>query len=324
MNRQAWLKGATRAALESLMAHADAIPADKRDWRPLGEGRSISSLLVGCAHMTDWGTKAIRTGEPGPMDDSAEAEWKELISKPHDYDDAAAMLRKAVDGLCEALDELSDGDCDTVHQFSPKWSMTTYVCASTGHWQMIYTLGQAAYIQTLLGDKEMYPMPSLTRDDLVGSDGRDYFVGAVEETLPMLICSYEATPDDKKHWRPEEKCRTMHEVTAECVQAFGWAVGAIKNRGMNTYDEEQSAADMEAITRIFAGGVAEAFTPAVEAWKETMGGMTQADLDTKVDMFMPGWQETLQSNAYYPVWNLIYHYGQVSYIQTLYGDQNMH
>ncbi len=324
MTRQAWLAGATSAALDSFLAHAEAFPEDKRAWRPLDQGRSLVSLILGTASMAEWAEKVARENRADPMSEEDEKAYRELTSRDVPYADALEDMKKAVHGAIAAIRAMPDEALDVRHELMPEWSMTTYECASSAHWQLTYALGQAAYLQLLYGDKEMHPLPSLTREDMIGTDGRAEMIAAVDETVGMLIRAYEATPDDRKHWRPEEGCRTIHEMTAEAAQAFNWAARAIRDRGFTSFSDEDAAADAAARPAFFEGGIKEAFDARIAEWKAAIEPLTQADLDTKVDMFMPGWQETLQSNAYYAIWNLSYHYGQVNYIQTLYGDQATH
>jgi hypothetical protein len=321
MNRQSWLAGATGSALDSFLAHAEAFPEDKRTWRPLGQGRSLVSLILGVASMADWSEKVARENRADPMSEEDEKAYRELTSREVPYGEALEGMKEAVHRAVEAIRAMPDESLDVRHALMPEWSMSTFECAASVHWQLTYTLGQAAYVQTLFGDMGMHLLPTLTRPDLVGTDGRADMAAAVDETVGMIIRAYEATPEERMHWRPEEGCRTIHEVAAECAQAFSWSAMSIRNRGMTSFDEEEAQKEVPAI---FEGGIKEAFDARIQEWKSAVEALAQADLDAKVDMFAPGWQESLHSCAYYPVWNLSYHYGQLSYIQTLYGDQAMH
>lgn len=51
----------------------------------------------------------------------------------------------------------------------------------------------------------------------------------------------------------------------------------------------------------------------------------ESDLECRVNLpFAEGFSATLREIFFFPYWNMTYHQGQLAYIQTLYGDMEMH
>ena len=124
-----------------------------------------------------------------------------------------------------------------------------------------------------------------------------------------------ATPADKLDWKPEEKGRSIRELLEELVSAtnYGAAVLATKSPAMDAYVAHPGleAAELESLHRA-----------AVKGFISAMKSFPQAELDDKVEL--PWGAQPYFDSVSYTYWNLMYHNGQIGYIQTLYGDKETH
>jgi uncharacterized damage-inducible protein DinB len=61
----------------------------------------------------------------------------------------------------------------------------------------------------------------------------------------------------------------------------------------------------------------------LEAQKTAVNALPDADMDVVIDLPWGKGKYTLREVMCFAAWNCTYHMGQVSYIQTLYGDFSM-
>jgi hypothetical protein len=117
----------------------------------------------------------------------------------------------------------------------------------------------------------------------------------------------------------EEKCRTMQDVVAECITINQYMIAQLQG---DTFPEfgEATAANMEAVKTRAAGmeliaSTANALADATLANRDKMGNMTMAPWKEEITLFM-----MLTITAAH----MMYHDGQVTYLQQLCGDDKMH
>ena len=119
----------------------------------------------------------------------------------------------------------------------------------------------------------------------------------VSDALESLWRSVKAMPEDKLTWRPEAECRTALELLEELAMTTAYCAKLIELKKNPEMPE----------------GVA-AYLAAVKAFPE-------AELSETIDL--PWGKNTFFQTISYPYWNLVYHWGQINYIQTMYGDKQM-
>ena len=62
----------------------------------------------------------------------------------------------------------------------------------------------------------------------------------------------------------------------------------------------------------------------LELFVEEVRAFDPADLDVEIWLpFAGGMQQKMADVMAYPYWNIVYHLGQINFIQTLYGDTEM-
>ena len=147
---------------------------------------------------------------------------------------------------------------------------------------------------------------------------QETFVTLLAQGLPQLFTAAKAMPEDKYDWKPSETSRTAHELVVECVTMLTGSAGMLTTRAMPAGHDEQSktyTAMTLAEIEVQAARDLEVLNAAIRAFPE-------ADLEEALEM--PWGKMTFFEIMSYPYWNIMWHAGQINYIQTLYGDTEMH
>jgi hypothetical protein len=133
-----------------------------------------------------------------------------------------------------------------------------------------------------------------------------------------LLVALEFTPDDKLDWVPMGKAKTPRAIIVECGAGCKWLAAELRC-------EENAAAAWEGIkaedypTR---EALAE-FVKATEAeLLAAIDALTDEQLDQKRKVFWG--EEALRDLMWMGMIHTNYHVGQLNYIQTLWGDAEMH
>ena len=144
-----------------------------------------------------------------------------------------------------------------------------------------------------------------------------------EKAASDLIAVAKATPEDKAKWQPLGDVRPMLEQLVECCLAnMMWTnilqthVHTVLPNGVadRAYKELDTIA--KATTRL-----RETSTQLVEVIRN----LPDADLSVVVPFpWKPEAGKPIAECCLHPCWNMTYHLGQISYIQTLYGDWEEH
>lgn len=135
----------------------------------------------------------------------------------------------------------------------------------------------------------------------------------------MLIAAVQTTPDNRLAWQPLDQGRSILQQVNDCALAnLAWAQ-ILKNR---TYSRLPRAfddvAELGLTTRDAAlarlqetTGLLVAAIQAVD--DDEVGRMLAVPPEDGVDL-------TMAEACLHAYWNMVYHEGQIRYIQTLYGD----
>ncbi len=144
----------TNRVMESLFRTARAVPEEKRDWKPLDQGRSVLEQLQECAqaprifihalthHNTDFGEERM-------------ARWREERQGWTTLEECEARCQANTEALVELIRGLSDGELDqTITAGGPNGprELSLADVAMAHHNNMLYHVGQINYVQTLYGD----------------------------------------------------------------------------------------------------------------------------------------------------------------------------
>jgi uncharacterized damage-inducible protein DinB len=124
-----------------------------------------------------------------------------------------------------------------------------------------------------------------------------------------------AMPDEKLDWKPSETSRSARELMEEIVSVMPYNIGVLKEQKspeMAWDDTKNKSIDqLEAeLTKTSAD-----FFAVARAFPEEM---------LMEDVVLPWTTLKFVEMMAYPYWNMMYHIGQITYIQTLYGDEDIH
>lgn len=153
---------------------------------------------------------------------------------------------------------------------------------------------------------------------------QELVIAQTKDALRLLMKAAAAMPEDKLAWAPLDEGRTALDQIAECLQAARWFKRVVEERSASFFGPkfmvEQKAlrADYTSLAQLEAE-----IGPAYEELCEAIRAIPEDDLALELEL-APGWNATLLDVSWYPMRNLYYHFGQINYIQTLYGDHKMH
>jgi hypothetical protein len=145
------------------------------------------------------------------------------------------------------------------------------------------------------------------------------FVKLFEEGIPMLTKTMQAVPEDKLDWKPSEGegSRTIRQLFTEIVMMTGYMAKALDERSVPPYEAmstEYKAMTIADLMRQLPLNAEDLYT-ALRAFPES-------EYENTLEAPWGVW--TYFQSMSYPYWNLMWHTGQINYIQTLYGDQNFY
>jgi uncharacterized damage-inducible protein DinB len=145
----------TANAAENLKINLEAMPADKREWRPLDAGRSALSLIQECAVINGFFARILHEGK------APEMKWEEYqaaCAQLDTADKALSALMASTAELTAAIESVPEERLadEVTMPFHEGMVMTMEQIMFAAYWNMTYHHGQLAYIQTLYGDYEMH------------------------------------------------------------------------------------------------------------------------------------------------------------------------
>lgn len=147
----------------------------------------------------------------------------------------------------------------------------------------------------------------------------DFIIQDTERNLENFFYTCRKVPAEKLDWKPLDGGRSVLDQAQEVALCPLWVPGLLAARGFDPGvfgDFEASKAtlpDLDACEATAKENMKK-FVDAVKAFPE-------ADYQTEVEF--PWGKYTFLQTMTFAGWNATYHMGQVSYIQTLYGDFSM-
>lgn len=162
MRLQDHLVKQTQRALNDVLRAIEALPEDKRDWKPCDSARSALSQLKEVASAPGFFIHVLEHGAPPPFEDHAKDQSQEKTqAQPagqSSYETARESAMKGTAALCAVIMEFPDDrlNAEVVLPFHGGVVMTMAEVLGLHMWNLTYHYGQINYIQTLLGDREMH------------------------------------------------------------------------------------------------------------------------------------------------------------------------
>lgn len=152
---------------------------------------------------------------------------------------------------------------------------------------------------------------------------RDSIVEMTKYATDALFRTARAVPADKLDWKPLDQGRSVKEQLQECANTPLYFMGLVvsdseKDEETNGQAKEQGSNQTWTIDEC---------EKQCEANTQTLAGLiaTLTDEELKQQVELPwGGHASKADVVGLQYWNLVYHQGQISYIQTLYGDMEFH
>jgi len=154
---------------------------------------------------------------------------------------------------------------------------------------------------------------------------QEHVIHITEEANEHLLRATRAMPEDRLTWKPLDQGRTALDVVQECAQSALWFSVMLEKRTGAAFDLEEYPT-MQAERRSWSLADCERLL-AEHTVRLSAAIRAIPDEDLEQTLTMPWADDMVMSLAdvmtmHY--WNVTYHLGQVNYIQTLYGDKEMH
>lgn len=152
---------------------------------------------------------------------------------------------------------------------------------------------------------------------------QELIIDMTKSALESLTRTAKAVPEEKQTWEPMEIGRSVQDQLAECVQVAGWFERVLSEKSAAFFTREFIVEERRVRQAMTSAEIDAQMIPSHERLFKAIQGLSESDLDRTIS-FRPGYEPTLREVCYFPLRNLWYHFGQVNYIQTLYGDTEMH
>ena len=143
---------------------------------------------------------------------------------------------------------------------------------------------------------------------------QEYAANIAEKQAEKLLAAANAVPQDKWNWKPLDRGRSVVSQLAECAVINGGLPSILRDRGWTGSTEDFQAA-------MAAFDTPEKVSAALLESTQLMAAAIRAVPDDQlaIDVVMPWATFTMAELLLLPYWNMSYHEGQITSIETLCG-----
>jgi hypothetical protein len=155
---------------------------------------------------------------------------------------------------------------------------------------------------------------------------QDFIIEGTQNAADEAFRYAAAVPQDKLAWKPLDGGRSVIEQAQELAKCPDWAYSIVSGAPMPDMNEASVAEYKAEIANWTTIDVCKAeCQKRLEKLFQLYREMPDERLsETKWLPFSGGRDFSMIEMMSYPSWNFTYHAGQIAYIQTLYGDNNMY
>jgi uncharacterized damage-inducible protein DinB len=155
---------------------------------------------------------------------------------------------------------------------------------------------------------------------------QEFVAKGTEEAGKNLFRTAKAMPADKLTWKPSDTARSALDQLQECAQAALWFLPMVMEHKSPSFKPEQFEEGrkarqqwdtLEKCEQVFWENTNKLLAAIRDAKDEDLGIQIQIP-------FAENWVASLAEVLLFHYWNTTYHHGQINYIQTIYGDTEMH
>lgn len=139
----------------------------------------------------------------------------------------------------------------------------------------------------------------------------------IRDAQHHLLVALKYTPDDKLDWVPMGKAKTPWEIAVECAMVYRGVVSLIEGGSIDAPARELNPDDhatREGLLKLLDESLCELVSAAEGLTEEQLGETRQA----------PWGQDTVGGLLGKAQFHTIWHLGQLNYVQSLWGDTEMH
>lgn len=154
---------------------------------------------------------------------------------------------------------------------------------------------------------------------------QEYMIDSTRRAAAAVFKAARAVPADKLEWKPSDLGRSVLDQARECAICPEWAVQIITDSMPEWNDELQAQIKATQDAWLTIDDCERECNARLDKLAEVYLGMDDEKL--KATKWLPydgGRDFTGLEMMEYPRWNFDYHEGQINYVQTLYGDKEMH
>jgi len=155
---------------------------------------------------------------------------------------------------------------------------------------------------------------------------QDFIIESTQKAADEAFKYAAGVPEDKLTWKPLDAGRSVLDQAQEMAKCPDWAYTLVSGAEMGQMDEASMAAYK---AEIATWTTIETCKAECQKRLEKLFALykdlpDERLLETKWLPYGGGRDFGMEEMMAYPSWNFTYHVGQIAYIQTLYGDNNMY
>jgi uncharacterized damage-inducible protein DinB len=158
MDARVFMANTARFMAQTIQRSAPFVPAEKRNWSPMGSARTTVDMVQECCESLERITNFMKTGQLVRPDAKAfEARAEALKKNPPKLEDLFPRLQKATEEYAQTLEKMPNEKLmELVPAPMGNQQVPLIQRVSLPVYNMLYHWGQINYIQTMLGDTEMH------------------------------------------------------------------------------------------------------------------------------------------------------------------------
>ncbi len=147
---------------------------------------------------------------------------------------------------------------------------------------------------------------------------QQFLASATKKQSELLLTALNNLPEEKRNWVPTEASRHALDQVAECAMLNGSTASLlVGNEFPKDFDFAVYLQQKVDLSKDYSRTV-ELLQRNTEVLCGAIANLSDNDLLTAVQM--PWGSMTLQDLAAYPLWNMTYHEGQITYIHLMLGQ----
>ncbi|HRF58319.1 MAG TPA: DinB family protein [Fimbriimonadaceae bacterium] len=155
---------------------------------------------------------------------------------------------------------------------------------------------------------------------------QDHTVRTTHKALEDLLRSAAAIPPDRLDWSPNETSRSTLSQLQEIAAGARWILAIVRDRRMPEFDDHaRRESDRLRQTYDTLERCRDAARATTDELLAEVAAFPDDHLEDEIALpFGGGTILTMAEILQLHYWNVVYHLGQINYIQTILGDREMH